>query len=66
MSVKWTTKGDRTVAHDAQGIARAVIYREIDRSYSVQKAVEWPGGARDWLAKGSAKTLSAAKKLSEV
>lgn len=44
----WTHKDGRSVAHDANGIARAIVYRDAPGSYNVQRAVEWPGGARDW------------------
>lgn len=50
---KWTHKDRRSVAHDKNGVARAVIYRDAPRSYSVQRAVEWPGGTRDWLTKAT-------------
>jgi hypothetical protein len=59
-SLKWTTEG-RIIAHDAQGVARAVIRKEADGRYAAQRAVEWPGGARDWLDVGTYDTLHDAK-----
>jgi len=65
-TVTWTTKGQRTVAHDSEGRAVAIIYKDAPASYSVQRAVTWPGGARDWTALGTVPTLTAGKKLAAV
>jgi len=63
---KWTTKDGRSVAHDASGIARAIVYRDRPGSYNVQTAVEWPGGARDWRQVAShIRRLDDAKRVAE-
>lgn len=63
---KWTTRGERTIAHDAQGAAQAIVYRQKPGVYSVERAVVWPGGMRDWrVVSANVATITAAKALVE-
>ena len=57
----WGTKGPQTTIGWITGKAMFYIYRRSPGCYVAQKAVEWPGGARDWLTYGVFKTLEEAK-----
>jgi hypothetical protein len=62
----WTTKDGRSVAHDKDGVAQAIVYRDRPGSYNVQRAVTWPGGARDWRTLAAhIRRLDDAKRVAE-